>query len=423
VQETVGGAITKNESFQQAIKGVKTWVDTLANSPDFKLWLDNIVRLTVSAAQAMGKFAGACKDAMDWVFGATRAEKGFIESQEKLNLTMANSAAAQAHLKWLKDMETAGKKAAPPIKEVGDRIGGLNKAIAKLQETKVEKSLWDMKIAAQKAVPDFEAFGETLDTAVLPPARDMLAVFQKLQQATQSETKATQEWAGQNQTAFEMVLGAASSVTSQIDGIMQQSLTNKLAKLDKEYQARLENIKNSKMSEEEKQEAITALEAEYDMKRREVQRKAAEQGKALAIAQAIINVAEGVTAALKAAPPPFNIALAAITAALGAVQIALIKSQPIPLAKGGILDRPTFSQDGNFLAGEAGPELVMPLKELPKIFREVIKADGGGFGNNRPIVIINKIILDGKEMKTFITQVVRQSGGLGLLGETGRSFA
>ena len=47
---------------------------------------------------------------------------------------------------------------------------------------------------------------------------------------------------------------------------------------------------------------------------------------AAAIGNAIINTAEGITKALSAAPPPVNIALAAITAAAGAAQIAAIAS-------------------------------------------------------------------------------------------------
>jgi hypothetical protein len=48
--------------------------------------------------------------------------------------------------------------------------------------------------------------------------------------------------------------------------------------------------------------------------------------KAAAIGNAIVNIHEGITKALAAAPPPFNIALAAITAAAGAAQISAIRS-------------------------------------------------------------------------------------------------
>lgn len=51
-----------------------------------------------------------------------------------------------------------------------------------------------------------------------------------------------------------------------------------------------------------------------------------EDNKMVAIAQAIVNTAQGVTAALAQYPPPLSFAMAAAQAALGAAQIATIKS-------------------------------------------------------------------------------------------------
>lgn len=57
--------------------------------------------------------------------------------------------------------------------------------------------------------------------------------------------------------------------------------------------------------------------------------------KAISITEAIINTARGVTNALGSAPPPLNFALAGITGALGAVQIAKIASAEPPSAAAG----------------------------------------------------------------------------------------
>lgn len=51
-----------------------------------------------------------------------------------------------------------------------------------------------------------------------------------------------------------------------------------------------------------------------------------EESKTVAIAQALINVAQGVTAALAQYPPPLSFAMAAAQAAAGAAQIAMMKS-------------------------------------------------------------------------------------------------
>jgi len=73
-------------------------------------------------------------------------------------------------------------------------------------------------------------------------------------------------------------------------------------------------------------------------------------------------VARGVTAALSLTPP-LSFILAAITAALGAVEIATIASQPIPMAKGGIVKRP-------LLVGEAEPEAIIPLSQFHNVAQQ-----------------------------------------------------
>ncbi len=121
--------------------------------------------------------------------------------------------------------------------------------------------------------------------------------------------------------------------------------------------------------EDEKNEAIRLASEELEKKRSEARRKAARQEKAVALISAIVNTAAGVVKALASGIPPFNIILAAITAAAGAIQIALIKSTPLPMKEGGIVTKRT-----EILAGEAGPEAIIPLKKLMPFL------DGGGLG-------------------------------------------
>jgi len=76
------------------------------------------------------------------------------------------------------------------------------------------------------------------------------------------------------------------------------------------------------------------------------------QTKEVAYAQAIINIAQGITAALGAAPPPYNIVLAAITAAAGLVQLEQIASAE----PGGGTSKPVagFDDPQNDFAAVAG---------------------------------------------------------------------
>jgi uncharacterized membrane protein len=76
----------------------------------------------------------------------------------------------------------------------------------------------------------------------------------------------------------------------------------------------------------------------YALKEREVKRRQAEADKKKAILDAVVNTAVGVIKAVALSPLTLGMPFAAIVAALGAAQIALIAAQPIPkFAKGGAI--------------------------------------------------------------------------------------
>jgi len=96
----------------------------------------------------------------------------------------------------------------------------------------------------------------------------------------------------------------------------------------------------------------------YDKKRRELERKKAISEKNAAIFDAIISTAVGIAASLKIGAPLGPI-LAAVTAALGAVQIGVIASQPLPqfaegglVAEHGMLKGKTHAQGGIMIEAE-----------------------------------------------------------------------
>jgi hypothetical protein len=95
---------------------------------------------------------------------------------------------------------------------------------------------------------------------------------------------------------------------------------------------------------DEQVERGVITEEQAEAKRARISKKAAKQQQAVSIAQAIINVAQGITKTLASLPPPFAQIVAATIAAQGAVQIATIKSQKF--AKGGILNGPSHAQGG-----------------------------------------------------------------------------
>jgi TP901 family phage tail tape measure protein len=78
------------------------------------------------------------------------------------------------------------------------------------------------------------------------------------------------------------------------------------------------------------------IKQKYALKEKEIKRKQAEADKKKAILDAVVNTAVGVIKAVALSPLTLGMPFAAIVAALGAAQIALIAAQPIPkFAKGG----------------------------------------------------------------------------------------
>lgn len=120
---------------------------------------------------------------------------------------------------------------------------------------------------------------------------------------------------------------------------------NEFAKLEKEKEVALKYYQQNTAGRE-------ALEEKYDQRRRQLKRQQAKQEKDMAIFEAIINIATGVTASL-AQGGWVGIVLAALIAGLGAVQIAAIASQPLPAFWKGTQNAP----EGWAIVDELRPEI------------------------------------------------------------------
>ncbi|MCJ7565281.1 MAG: hypothetical protein MUP52_11935 [Candidatus Aminicenantes bacterium] len=273
------------------------------------------------------------------------------------------------------------------------------------------------KSGMDASTKSLRAFGDTITTAILPKVKNMREVFAKAvvnmvagpPKITKSWFEEAPKWVTTVENVMTRVQAASMTAINAIEAAMQQSLTNKLAMLDEEYQARLDLITQSVMNETEKEAAITALDAEYSMKRRKAEVDAAKKAKIIAIAEAIINTAEGVTKAWAQGGAIFGPILAAIVAAAGAVQIALIRSQPIGAAKGAI-----FKQKALLMSQASGQEYEVAeggeaeIVSSPRQLREAIMGKGRGKGPGQQVTLHNHIYIDGKEMKTFITKTIRE---------------
>lgn len=141
-------------------------------------------------------------------------------------------------------------------------------------------------------------------------------------------------------------IDTASQVLDIISQFGQQQTEAEQIKIDSQ-RAEIEQLREAGTITE--QEA-KARQKKLDIEESKLKRKQAERDKAIAIFQAVINTAAAIARALATGGP----ILAAVVGALGAAQIALIASRPIPKFAKGKKDR----YEGPGEIGEAGMELM-----------------------------------------------------------------
>lgn len=135
------------------------------------------------------------------------------------------------------------------------------------------------------------------------------------------------------------------------------------------------------VSQEQYNARVEEMEAEEEAKREEMEIKQAKRTKALNLVQSIINTALSVTKTLAQWGWPAGAAPAAIVAAFGAAQTALIAAQPVGAEEGGFVntrraqdgkafkarlspDKRGFVSSPTILVGENGGEYVIPAEGL-----------------------------------------------------------
>lgn len=109
------------------------------------------------------------------------------------------------------------------------------------------------------------------------------------------------------------------------------------------------------VSQEQYNARVEEMEAEEEAKREEMEIKQAKRTKALNLVQSIINTALSVTKTLAQWGWPAGAAPAAIVAAFGAAQTALIAAQPIGAEEGGFVNT-RRAQDGKAFKARLSPE-------------------------------------------------------------------
>jgi len=186
---------------------------------------------------------------------------------------------------------------------------------------------------------------------------------------------------------------------SMMGDISSQFMANRQIENENWYANEKKLIDNSLKSEEEKEEDILALNNKMAEKTATLKKKQAKADKRAAMFNAAINTAVAVTQVVA------NPILAAIVAALGAVQIAAIASQPIPaFADGG---EPPLGQVS--LVGERGPELFVPKSRGTIIPNHALGGFGGG--QNVSVQVYGTLDAEGIQIATVQgNEIAKQKG-------------
>ena len=169
---------------------------------------------------------------------------------------------------------------------------------------------------------------------------------------------------------LQLISAVSSEIFNQIYASNQATFEKGMNDLNKtfeyEYKSLDKLLKNKQISDAEYNKRKEKLDADREKKELELKKEKAKKDKEAAIIQAIIGTALGVIYATQTAPP-LNIILPILIGALGAAQIALIASQPLAYAKGGLvkkyatgglLDGPSHSQGGIPIFAEGGEFIV-----------------------------------------------------------------
>lgn len=234
---------------------------------------------------------------------------------------------------------------------------------AKQELKKLEKATKD---SLKKTQEDLKNFSQTVaqniaDTVTMYMSQlyEVFQMFDDIMQAKfdaeQSELDHKQDLLDEENEQLEKYYQKAQEITQKysdnINGIedelksargeRRQFLIDSLAQQKEAQLSALENeneIQRQKEANEKKQEQLKKKQDELDRKRRKQQKLAN-------IASAVMSTAVAVTNALALQPFWVGIAMAAVAAAMGAVQIAMISKQKI-YAKGGEIDGPSHKQGG-----------------------------------------------------------------------------
>jgi hypothetical protein len=249
-----------------------------------------------------------------------------------------------------------------------DRVNYENEWASKFREEAMSRDQmleWEYQEALSKAdeyggsVADIEAYYS------LKRAQNNVADEKQAQEKVREELEKTQkdrlDKIDQEREKFQSKVDYVSGLYSNFSQLRENIIDGNLQK-------EIAAINASRMSEEQKQLAITAAQEKADKEKRKIARKQAVAAKVAGLFEVAINTAVGISKSL-AQLGPIAGAIAAVGVGIaGALQAAVIASKPLPqLAKGGLAKRQRGGVDVTVAEGNQD-ELIMPVETGVQMF-------------------------------------------------------
>jgi hypothetical protein len=291
-----------------------------------------------------------------------------LEAERKKAADEAEAALAKAEAEAFKRREELLKELAGIAAAIDEQMNTASEDVMRRQVAAAEATANARRVAAlqglQNGILDFEQYEQTtldIDASMKASLEDAEREHQERLRAIREQYNedSVERWELTNDQKLE----AAGQFVNAFQNIVATAYANELATLEMSL------------------EAGQITREEFDEERKKLMRKQAEDQKALAILGAIINTAAAVTAQLSV--PVGGFALAAIAAAIGAIEIGVIAAQPIPqFAEGGYVDAKgqlhgrTHRQGGVHIEAEGG-EFITKASQAKK-YGHIVEAVNKG---------------------------------------------
>jgi len=266
--------------------------------------------------------------------------------------------------KHIENQKTVQKQETKIVEESTKELSIREQILEKIKKEAEYRAVMDALISERNAkngaITPIQSASGASNIATNPEAELLNQSVDLFKEAEQKKTLTAEEEQAKRLEIAQNAVQALGAIGDTIFEMKQTALTQESEAIAKQKAYELELAGNN-------QEKINAINLKYAKKEAELKNKQAKADHQAAIFKGIQNLALGIVSMFQAGPA--GIALAAVTAALGAVQLGVIATTPVPQFAKGTKSAPK----GLMQVGEKG--------------RELIETGNGFFMANKPTIV------------------------------------